>query len=67
MKLGDLGLLADENVHPKVVAFLREHGFDVRTTAEMCLNGAADVAVMRAAVSERRAIVTHDSDFGRLV
>ena len=32
----------------------------------MHLLGAADSAVMRAAVSEDRVIVTHDGDFGRL-
>lgn len=66
MKLRDFGLLTDENVHPKVVMFLRENGFHVKTTAEVRLLGAADPAVMRAAASEQRVIVTHDGDFGRL-
>ena len=66
MKLDDFGFLADENLHPEVVAFLRQHGCEVRTAAEMHLLGAADSAVMRAAVSEDRVVVTHDGDFGRL-
>lgn len=62
MKLDDFGLLADENLHSEVVAFLRQHGFDVRTISELGLLGAADTAVMREAVSEDRVIVTHDAD-----
>lgn len=66
MKLGDFGLLADENVNSEVVTFLREQGFDVRTAAEIRLSGAADAVVLQAAASGNRVIVTHDGDFGRL-
>lgn len=66
MKLCDFGFLADENVHPEVVTFLGEHGRDVRAAGELGLLGAADAAIMKVAASERRVVVTHDGDFGRL-
>ncbi len=34
MKFHQLRVLADENVSPKVVAFLRNHGLDVLDTKE---------------------------------
>jgi predicted nuclease of predicted toxin-antitoxin system len=64
--LRDFGVLTDENIHPGVVAFLRSEGFDTQTAVEAGLVGAEDVAVLRAAVSARRIVLTHDADFGRL-
>lgn len=61
-----LPILADENIHPGVVAALRERGCDVRTVLDVGLGGAADVAVLRAARAEARIVLTHDADFGAL-
>jgi len=59
-------LLTDENMHPHVVAALREQGKDVVTAIEMGLGGRPDAAVLAQAVENGRVVVTHDSDFGLL-
>lgn len=66
MKLRDLAFLTDENIHSQVSRQLAELGFDVLTTAAADLNGATDEAVLRRAVDEKRVVITHDRDFGRL-
>lgn len=60
-------LLTDENIHPGVVNVLRALGKDVLTAAEAHLAGKSDEAVLDRAVQEGRVVLTHDSDFGRLV
>lgn len=59
-------LLTDENVHPEVAAALRRQGKDVVTTVELGLGGRPDTVVLTRAVTERRVVLTHDSDFGLL-
>jgi len=62
----DFPLLTDENVHPDVVAFLRERGNDVRSVVECDLLGQSDVDLLRLAHESGRVILTHDHDFGTL-
>lgn len=66
MRLRDLPLLTDENIHPEVSRQLAKLGFDVLTTSAARLNGSTDEAVLRRATAEHRVVVTHDRDFGRL-
>ena len=67
MTLDDAAFLADENIHPEVVAYLRQRGFDVLDVKEEAhLHGTADVDLIRTAVASQRIILTHDSDFGAL-
>ena len=61
-----LSFLADENVHPDVVAGLRTRGHDVTTVVELGLAGRPDLEILRTALDQRRAVLTHDSDFGTL-
>ena len=63
----DFPLLADENLHPDVVLFLRRQGHDIRSVVEDELFGHSDLAVLRLAHTEGRVVLTHDSDFGTLV
>lgn len=65
MKALSLALLADENIHPGVVATLRSQGRDVAYVREGHV-GTSDREVLRLAVEQGRAVLTHDSDFGRL-
>lgn len=62
----DFALLADENIHPAVVDYLRQQGYDVQSVAEEGLKGQSDVALLRYAHKLQRAVLTHDSDFGTL-
>ncbi len=67
MNLREFRLLADENIHPTVVRFLRESGCDVLDVREEpSLIGATDVQILRVSLEQRRVILTHDRDFGAL-
>jgi predicted nuclease of predicted toxin-antitoxin system len=59
-------LLADENIHAEVIQGLLDHGKDVRSLHDEGLTGAQDVEVLRRAHQLGRAVLTHDSDFGKL-
>ena len=66
MKALDFPLLADENIHPEVIAYLQRAGFEVASIAEQGKFGLSDVEVLDQATSLDRVVLTHDSDFGRL-
>jgi predicted nuclease of predicted toxin-antitoxin system len=66
VKALDFPLLADENIHPGVVAALRARGKDVRTVFDESLAGASDTDILRRAFDAGRVVVTQDSDFGML-
>jgi len=57
----------DENIPDSVRDVLRSAGHDVVTVAEEDLLGASDDAVLRAAASEGRLLVTLDLDFGDIL
>lgn len=61
-----LPLLTDENLNPKAIQILRDEGFDVLDVNEEGLASEDDLVLFRLAHLQRRAVVTHDSDFGRL-
>ena len=66
MKFSSLRILADENVSPRVVAFLRQIGLDVSDVKEKGWQGTEDKHLVAIAREEKRFILTHDSDFGTL-
>lgn len=66
MKLIHASLLTDENISPKVVAYLQRMGFDVLDTKEKLWHGTEDEELIHRAYQEQRFILTHDSDFGTL-
>ena len=66
MKALDFPLLADENVHPDVILFLREAGLDVESISEQGKYGLPDTQVLQQATESDRVVLTHDSDFGGL-
>jgi predicted nuclease of predicted toxin-antitoxin system len=66
LTLRALALLADENIHPDVVRYLREEGCDVVTVHQLDLAGASDEAILATSLVEARVVLTHDSDFGAL-
>ena len=66
MKALDFPLLADENVHPDVILFLRDAGLDVESVSEQGQFGLPDSHVLQQATEVGRVVLTHDSDFGGL-
>lgn len=58
MKALDFPLLADENVHPDVIAFLRKIGLDVDSVAEQGQFGIPDTQVLENATDANRVVLT---------
>ncbi len=67
MKLTEFSILADENIQPAVIAYLREQGLDVFSFPEQGKIGLSDADILRFAFETERIVLTHDSDFGGLV
>ena len=66
MRALDFPILADENVHPEVMEFLRKAGLDVDSIAVQGNFGLSDSEVLQQATEAGRIVLTHDSDFGGL-
>jgi predicted nuclease of predicted toxin-antitoxin system len=62
----DFPILADENVNPEVIEFLRKAGLDVDSIAVQGNFGLSDSEVLQQATKAGRIVLTHDSDFGGL-
>lgn len=67
MKLIDFGFLADENIHPNVIAKLRLDGIQVSTATEVSLNGKSDSELLSYAKENKQIVLTHDADFGKII
>jgi len=59
-------LLADANVALSVVRFLRDQGTDVRSLTEEGQGRLDDDMILELARADKRFVLTHDRDFGRL-
>lgn len=59
-------ILADENIEPFLVGWLRGQGHDVLSVRETD-RGASDTDVLRMAAESDRVLLTADKDFGDLV
>jgi len=59
-------LLADENLSPRTVQWLREQGHDVFDIKEEGLQGLDDESIFDLAMVLEAVIVTKDLDFGRI-
>ena len=66
MTLFAFALLADENIHPDVIAGLRNLGCDIAAVADLGLAGTPDHVILKSASENGRVVVTHDQDFARL-
>lgn len=66
MKPAQIKILADENISPKVVAYLRTLNLDVKDVKEEGWCGKTDADLLEFAFHESRFVLTHDSDFGTL-
>lgn len=59
--------LADANIPPGAVSWLRELGHDVWHGTELGLQGLADSELFQRAAAEDRIVVTFDLDFGEIL
>jgi predicted nuclease of predicted toxin-antitoxin system len=59
-------LLADENIDPALVAWLRGQGHDVMAVRE-AIPGATDRHVLDLAAKNERVLLTEDKDFGEML
>jgi predicted nuclease of predicted toxin-antitoxin system len=66
LRLEEFPILADENLHRDVVAYLRGGGCDVLDVRESGLIGAEDSELLQTAYAQGRVVITHDADFGAL-
>jgi predicted nuclease of predicted toxin-antitoxin system len=66
LKLFSCKLLADENIQPSVIQFLRQQRCDVENVASLGMVGEPDNVILNEALKNNRIVLTHDRDFGRL-
>lgn len=59
----DHRLVADENIHPQVVTFLRQLECDVLDLKESERLGLTDMDLLRISDGQKRILLTHDADF----
>jgi predicted nuclease of predicted toxin-antitoxin system len=62
----DFPLLADENIHPEVVAALAARGKQITSVVAAGLAGKQDREILGYAHERGWVVLTHDSDFGTL-
>ena len=67
MTFQSLKFLADENIDPELVAFLRSKEIDVIDIKELSLEGSKDADILTFAHGLNRVILTHDDDFGKII
>lgn len=56
MQWRDLSFLADENMHPEIVQWLREEGLDVKYVREENLTGTTDKVLLNLSNVENRTL-----------
>ncbi|MHB1156704.1 MAG: DUF5615 family PIN-like protein [Phycisphaerales bacterium] len=66
MNLRRLTFLADENIHPRVIEWMRSQSITIQSVHEVGLGGTDDLTIIRHAAASSQVVLTHDSDFGTL-
>lgn len=62
-----LSILADENIHEEVMNHLRRRRLTIESIKERNLRGSTDEQIISLAEKEKKIILTHDADFGRIM
>ncbi len=65
--MAGIRLLADMNISPQTVAFLRQRGWDIIRIPEVLPATASDREILEFARQQERVIVTQDLDFSTLL
>jgi predicted nuclease of predicted toxin-antitoxin system len=63
MSIRDFKFLADENIDPDLVDYIAKTGFDIYQITTKT----ADAVILEQSFEEKRIVLTHDSDFGKMV
>jgi predicted nuclease of predicted toxin-antitoxin system len=67
MTFSEFSFIADENIDPLVINFLRNKSISISSLLELDLIGSSDESILRHAQKARHVILTQDSDFGNLI
>jgi len=67
MIISKFALLTDENIHPGLVIFLQKSGFVVDDIKEMGFQKVSDRVILERSLTMNQVVVTHDSDFGKII
>jgi len=62
-----ISFFADENIQESLIKWLKENGFNVSGIRIEKLFGLDDEAILQKAFSEKKVILTQDSDFGKII
>lgn len=60
-------IIANENIHDETVWFFRRENLFNESIKEHNLRGSADEHIIALAEKEKKIILTHDADFGRIM
>ena len=63
----DFSFIADENIDPEIINFLRSQSIKASSLLELDLIGSSDEEVLLQAFKGKEIIITRDSDFGSLI
>lgn len=67
MTFTDFSFIADENIDPEIINFLRSQSMKVNSLLELDLIGSSDKEILQHALKSKDIILTQDSDFGSLI
>lgn len=59
--------LADMNISPQTVKFLKQQGWDIIRVSDVLPMAASDIEILNFARQDNRVIITYDLDFSMLV
>jgi len=63
----ELSFFADENIPGSLINWIKTNGFNISGIRLENLYGMDDEAIIQKALSEKKIIITQDSDFGEII
>jgi predicted nuclease of predicted toxin-antitoxin system len=63
----DFSFIADENIDPEIINFLRRQSVKATSLLELDLIGSSDKEILQQALKAKEIILTQDGDFGSLI
>lgn len=67
MELSDFSYLIDENISNELIQYLKEYNINLINVREEKMQGTSDEALVKLAEEKNLVILTHDSDFGKII